>query len=127
MDDDYLLAAVGESAKKAAAKAVGSTAKISFSDLPADLSDLIVLKAADGSALVATQLDERWIVTPRKKGVTVKPSGATEILSKTPSTKRGIEAIYGYQLLFSVPKKGSSEKVQLIGYSQGLLKASEVK
>ena len=127
VDDDYLLAAVGESAKKAAAKAVGSTAKISFSDLPADLSDLIVLKAADGSALVATQLDERWIVTPRKKGVTVKPSGATEILSKTPSTKRGIEAIYGYQLLFSVPKKGSSEKVQLIGYSQGLLKASEVK
>ncbi|GAA2754218.1 hypothetical protein [Amnibacterium kyonggiense] len=123
---DPLLQEVGESAKKKIAKKLGSTAGITFKDLPVDPNSVIAMSTADPGALVAVQLDEQWTVKPKRSGVTVKPSGGTKILSKTSSTSKGIVSVYGYQLLFSVPSAGSEEPIVLLGYDQGLVSAKEL-
>jgi hypothetical protein len=123
---DKLLAAVGEPAKKRIAKKLGTTAGITFTDLASDSSSVIAMSTAASGALVAVQLDEQWTVKPKRTGVTVKPSGGTKILSKTSSTTKGIDSIYGYQLLFAVPSAGSNEPVVLLGYDQGLVSAKEL-
>jgi hypothetical protein len=123
---DPLLAAVGAAAKKKAAKSLGSTAKISFSDATTDPTSIVALATANSGALVSVDLAETWTVKPAKSGVQVKPSGATRILSKTSSTGKGIASTYGYQLLFSVPSAGSSDRIVLLGYAQGLTSAKEL-
>jgi hypothetical protein len=123
---DELLAAVGPAAKKKAAKILGSTAKISFSDGQTDPASIVALATANSGALVSVDLAETQTVKPGKSGVKVKPSGATRILSKTSSTGKGIASTYGYQLLFSVPSAGSSDRVVLLGYAQGLISAKEL-
>jgi hypothetical protein len=75
---------------------------------------------------VSVQLQETWKVTPTKSGVKVKPSGATKILARTGSTTKGISSTYGYQLLFSVPPAGSKDRIELLGYAQGLISAKEL-
>ncbi|MBW4040650.1 MAG: hypothetical protein HIU86_00775 [Acidobacteria bacterium] len=122
---DPLLKAVGQSAKQSIAKKLGSTASISFKDLTADPGAVIAMSTADSGALVAVRLDEQWTVKPTKSGVTVKPSGGTQILSKTSATSKGIVSVYGYQLLFAVPSAGSKEPIVLLGYDQGLVSAKE--
>ncbi|MGN6743706.1 MAG: hypothetical protein ACTHJL_10475, partial [Amnibacterium sp.] len=123
---DPLLKAVGQSAKAAVAKGLGSTAKVTFSDAATDPASIVALATADSGALVSVHLEETWKVTPTKSGVKVKPSGATRILAKTSSTTKGITSTYGYQLLFSVPPAGSKDVIELLGYAQGLVSAKEL-
>ncbi|MGT2426621.1 hypothetical protein [Amnibacterium kyonggiense] len=125
-DGDPVLEDVGQAAKQRIAKKLGSTAGITFKDLPVDPSSVIAMSTADPGALVAVQLDEQWTVKPKRSGVTVKTSGGTKILSKTSSTSTGIVSVYGYQLLFSVPSAGSEEPIVLLGYDQGLVSAKEL-
>ena len=47
-------------------------------------------------------------------------------LSGVDSSKKGVSATYGVQLLFSVPAVGSDDKMVLLGFTQGLIAASEV-
>lgn len=123
---DPLLKAVGPSAKAAVAKGLGSTAKVTFSDAPTDPATVVALATADSGALVSVHLEETWKVTPTKSGVKVKPSGATAVLASTTSTTKGITSTYGYQLLFSVPPAGSKDRIELLGYAQGLISAKEL-
>jgi hypothetical protein len=123
---DDLLTTVGAAAKHKAAKSLGSTAKISFSDGTTDPASIVALTTADSGALVSVDLAETWTVKPAKSGVKVKPSGATKILAKTSSTSKGIASTYGYQLLFSVPAAGSTSRIVLLGYAQGLVSAKEL-
>ena len=124
--DDELEQGVGEAVKKKAAKRLGSTAAITFKDLPVDASAVIAMSTAASGALVAVNLDEQWTVKPKRVGVTVKPSGGTKVLSRTSSTAEGIASVYGYQLLFFVPSAGSTKPVVLLGYAQGLVSAKEL-
>lgn len=124
---DTLAASVGEAPKQQIVKQLGGTATLTFADLKqANSADVIALAGSSGDALVAVPLSEQWTVKPKKKGVTVKPSGATQLLAATKSTKIGIQSVYGYQLLFFVPAAKSSAKATLIGYSQGLISAKEL-
>ncbi|HEY8319578.1 MAG TPA: hypothetical protein VIG76_12175 [Amnibacterium sp.] len=123
---DPLLKAAGQAAKAAVKKGLGSTAKVAFSDGTTDPASVVALVTADSGALVSVQLQETWKVTPTKSDVKVKPSGATRILAGTGSTTKGISSTYGYQLLFSVPPAGSKERIELLGYAQGLISAKEL-
>jgi hypothetical protein len=124
--DDPLLKKVGESAKAQVVQSLGSTATITFKDALPDPASVIAMATADSGAIVAVPLQETWTVTPSKKGVKVKPSGATLILANTTSSTKGIASTYGYQLLFSVPPAGSKDPVRLLGYAQGLISAKEL-
>ncbi|WP_375389635.1 hypothetical protein [uncultured Amnibacterium sp.] len=123
---DELAEGVGEAAKKKVAKKLGSTAGITFKDLPSGPGSVVALSTAKAGALVAVQLDEQWTVKPKRTGVTVRPSGGTRILSKISATSKGIVSVYGYQLLFAVPSAGSNEPAVLLGYAQGLVSAKEL-
>jgi hypothetical protein len=122
---DQLLKQVGEGPKSKLAKKAAN-AKITYKDLPVDPSAVIAMSTADSGALVAVQVSEQQTTKPKKSGVTIYPSGGTKILSKTKSSTKGIQSVYGYQLLFSVPSAGSKEPVVLLGYDQGLVSAKEL-
>jgi hypothetical protein len=122
---DQLLKQVGESAKKALAKKAAN-AKITYKDLAVDPNAVIAMSTANAGALVVVQVDEQQTTKPKQNGVTIYPSGGTKILSKTKSSTKGIQAVYGYQLLFAVPSAGSKERVVLLGYDQGLVSAKEL-
>lgn len=124
--DDDLLAQVGEAAKKKIAKRLGSTGKLTFTDLKSDPASVIAMSTADSGALVAVQLDEQWTAKPKRSGVRIASSGGTKILTKKSSSATGFASVYGYQLLFSVPSAGSDKPVVLLGYAQGLVSAKEL-
>lgn len=125
-EHDPLLQSVGAVAKKRIAKRLGGTARIGFTSTTKNAGPVIAMATADGGAIVAVNLKERWTVKPVKAGVTVKPSGATKALAKVSATGTGIVSTYGYQLLFSVPSAGSKDRVELLGYAQGLTSAKEL-
>jgi hypothetical protein len=125
-EHDSLLQSVGAVAKQRIAKKLGRTARIGFVSGTASAGPVIAMATADGGAIVAVNLKEQWTVKPVKAGVTVKPSGATKALAKVSATGKGIVSTYGYQLLFSVPSAGSKDRVELLGYAQGLTSAKEL-
>lgn len=124
--DDSLQSEVGEVAKKKLAKALGKGGKLTFSDAKTDPASVIALATAASGALVSVSLSETWTAKPAKQGAKVNLSGPTEVLSKVKSTGKGIALTHGMQMLFSVPPAGTSGRVILLGYAQGLISAKEL-
>jgi hypothetical protein len=54
---------------------------------------------------------------------TVTPEGQAKVLSGLGATATGYQTTYGLQFIFYVPPVGSTEKIRLLGYSQGLISA----
>ena len=123
--DDSLREAVGLAAKQALQAALPTTAKMTFSHSLGE-GDPIALATNDSGALVAVNLYEMTTVTPVEAGAAVNPSGQVKALSGSAISTKGIIATYSDQLLFYVPPAGSPDKIVLLGYSQGLVKATEV-
>ena len=108
------------------AKKLPSTAKLTFEN-KVGTGQVVALPTADQGALVAVNLNETQVVKSVEAGAAVNaPKSVKALLGKSLSTK-GLRAIYGDQLLFYVPSLGSGEKIVLLGYSQGLIAASELK
>ena len=125
-EGDSFRTEVGLEAKKAAQKKLPSTAKLTFENTVGP-GQVVALPTADQGALVAVNLNETQIVKSVETGAAVNaPKSVKALLGKSLSTK-GLRAIYGDQLLFYVPSLGSGEKIVLLGYSQGLIAASELK
>jgi hypothetical protein len=123
-DGDDLRTKIGKSYKDSKAASLGD-ANIAFSsEIPEDGS--IALATNTAGALVSTTLDEVEKVTPKEAGATVNTEGAVKALSGVDTTTKGISATYGVQLLFYVPPVGAKSKIELLGFSQGLIAASEV-
>ena len=80
----------------------------------------------DAGAIVAVHLYETKLAQPNEEGSAVTFSGQTKALSGISITETGIKSTYGDQLLFYVPAAGSSDKIVLLGYTQGLVAASEI-
>ncbi len=124
-DGDDLRAKIGKDYKDKKSAALPDTAKIEYSsESPADSA--IALATNGAGALVSVSLDEIEKVTPTADGAEVNTEGAVKALSGVDSSKKGVSATYGVQLLFSVPAVGSDDKLVLLGFTQGLTAASEV-
>ncbi len=122
---DTLRAQVGAEAKAAKRAALPSTASIDFSNAPGT-GDSIAMATSRSGAIVAVSLNEIETVKPVAAGATVSTEGAVKTLSGLTSTNKGITATYGDQLLFYVPPSTSTDKITLLGYSQGLISATEL-
>jgi len=122
---DSLRVAVGLASKQAAIAALPTTAKISFSHLLGP-ADPIALATNDAGALVAVNLNETTTVAPVEAGAAINTTGAVKALSQVAVSTRGVAATYGDQLLFYVPPVGGGGKIVLLGYSQGLVTATEL-
>lgn len=123
-EGDTLRAAVGLAAKQQAAAALPATARMSFGYLVGE-ADPIALATNDAGAIVAVELRETTTVVPVEQGAAVNTTGQVKALSGVTVTTRGIVATYSDQLLFYVPPAGSDAKIVLLGYSQGLITATE--
>ena len=123
---DKLRTVVGHDYKQKTASQLPSTAAIAFSNGPGK-SAPIAFGTNDSGQIVAVDLDDVETVTPTEVGAAIDPFPAAQALSgKTQSTK-GIIATYGLQLLFYVPPvTDSNKKIQLLGFAQGLISATEV-
>jgi hypothetical protein len=124
-DGDDLRSRIGKSYKDDKAKGLPDTAKIEYSsEVPEDSA--LALATNTAGALVSVDLNEIEKVTPTAAGAEVNPEGAVKALSGVDSSTKGVTATYGVQLLFSVPPVGSDDKIELLGFTQGLIAASEV-
>jgi hypothetical protein len=123
---DKLRTAVGHDYKAKTASQLPTTAKIDFTNGPGTY-DPIAFGTNDSGQIVAVDLDDVETVTPTEAGAAINPFPAAQALSgKTQSTK-GIIATYGLQLLFYVPPvSGTGKKIELLGFAQGLVSATEV-
>lgn len=122
---DTLRAAVGLTYKNSVRAALPPTARVVFG-FGIGPADEIALATNDAGGLVAVNLNETTTVTPVEAGAAVNPTGEVKALSNIAVSTKGVVATYGYQLLFYIPAAGTNAKIVLLGYSQGLVAASEV-
>ncbi|MBN9607374.1 MAG: hypothetical protein J0G30_12265 [Actinomycetales bacterium] len=124
-ENDTLRTAIGQQAKNDQRAKLPSTASLVFSHQQGD-GEVVSFGTVDGGQLVATQLYDIETIRPAEQGAAINPSGAVAALSGKTQTTSGIVATYGVQLLFYLPP-GADEKaqVQLLGFSQGLISATE--
>ena len=125
LDSDVLIEQIGAAAKAERAESLPETAEIAFSNAVGE-GETIVLATNDTGGLVTAYIIETETVTPIQDGAAVNASGAVQALSGVEQSTNGIVARYGVQLLFYVPPLGSDAPVLLLGYTQGLISASEV-
>ena len=125
-EGDTLRTAVGVEAKKARQKKLPDTAKLTFAN-GVGTGQTVVMTTNDSGAIVAVELTESETVKPVESGAAVNaPKDVKALLGKSQSTK-GIQAEYADQLLFYVPSLAAGGTIKLLGYSQGLIDASELK
>ncbi|NYF11221.1 hypothetical protein HDC94_002377 [Leifsonia sp. AK011] len=124
-EGDSLRTSVGLEAKNALKASLPTTATASFSNAVGE-AEPIAIATNDAGAIVAVNLEETTTVTPTEAGAAINPSGQVKTLSGVAVSTKGVTATYGDQLLFYIPPAGGNGKIVLLGYSQGLIKASEV-
>lgn len=124
-DGDSLRVAVGLASKNAIRSSLPATAAVTFGHLIGP-ADPIALSTNDAGAVVAVNLYETTTVAPVEAGAAVNPTGQVKALSGLSISTKGITATYSDQLLFYIPPAGSNAKIVLLGYSVGLVKATEI-
>jgi hypothetical protein len=122
--NDNLVKAVGADYKAAAKKALPAGSSMTYTEAAGD-GQTIVFGTKDSGAIVAVDLNETETVVPTEAGASIGTEGATKSLSGVTSTTKGIVSVHGNQLLFYVPKVGSTQKIVLLGYAEGLISAKE--
>jgi hypothetical protein len=123
---DKLRTAVGHDYKAKTASQLPTTAKIAFTNGPGKY-DPIAFGTNDSGQIVAVDLEDVETVTPTEVGAAINPFPAAQALSGKTQSVKGIIATYGLQLLFYVPPvSGSGKKIELLGFAQGLVTATEV-
>lgn len=124
-EKDSLQVQFGAEYKAGVVAALPPEAVMSFGDA-AQTGLVLALATGESGAVVATNVNEYVNVTPKAAGGTVSPAGQVKALSGLASSTRGIQATYGYQLLFFVPPVTENGKIVLLGYTQGLVAAKEL-
>ncbi len=122
---DSLQKQIGAEAKAKRAKALGSTAKFSWTETVVPDPPLVFV-TTDAGAIVAVTIEESELVKPAKSGSAITATGAVKALLGTSTSMKGIKASYQYQLLLYVPALGSLEKIRLLGYSYALTDAKKL-
>ncbi len=112
-------------AKAGEAGQLAATASITFTQAEGE-GIPISLATNDAGAIVAVDLYDVTTVTPIEAGAAVNPSGRVKALTGLAISTKGVTASYDAQLLFYVPPVGSDDQIVLLGYSYGLVTASEV-
>lgn len=127
-ESDTLRVDIGFDAKAKRKADLPATAKIEFTN-GANIEAPISFPTNDSGQIVAVALDDTETVTPVEAGAAVNTPAAVKALSGVARTAKGITATYGVQLLFYVPPVGGADttaKIQLLGFTQGLVSASEI-
>jgi hypothetical protein len=101
------------------------TGSIEFSNAPGN-GEVVALATNDSGSIVAVSINEITQVKAVNGKATISLSGPSKALSGIESTAKGIESTYATQILFHVPPANSSDKIVLLGFSQGLISSVEL-
>ena len=124
--DNFRIQVADLNAAKVAA--LPSTASIDFAAV-AGSDESVALATNDSGSIVSVSMTETETVKPVDAGATVGPAAdalATKALSGITTTAKGFQNTYRDQLLFYVPTAGSSDKIVLLGFAQGLITSAEL-
>ncbi len=122
--NDRFIKESGFEAMQARKAALPSTARMDFSGEPG-MGGIIALGTNNSGAIVAVNINQIETVTPTEAGASLNSSGLVKTLSGVNTTLKGLVTSYGDQLLFYVPKVGSSQKIMLLGDASGIISAKE--
>lgn len=123
-ENDALMPAVGADAKAARAAALPTTT-LEFATAEG-VGEPIAMASVDSGAIVTVSTAEVEQAKPQEAGAILSPEAGTKALSGVEKTTKGVAATYAYQLLFYVPPAASSNKIVLLGFSEGLVAAKEL-
>jgi hypothetical protein len=126
-EGDKLAAAIGSTYKANKKAALPATASIAYTNA-AGTGETIAFGTNDSGQIVAVEDDDVETVTPAETGAAINPQGSeVKALSGKSSSLKGYVSTYGLQLLFYVPPvSAKGKKIQLLGFAQGLVAATEV-
>jgi len=104
-----------------------STGTLSFSS-QAGGQDPLALATLESGAIVAVNVDEIDTVKPTNADAVIKldSNPTVKALVDVDQSQTGFTTTFSDQLFFYVPGQGSSEKIQLLGYSSNLLDAKVI-
>lgn len=125
LENDTFLVTAGVEARAARATQVTGPASLATEAI-AGTGESIPLATDDTGAILALSFGEMERITPSEAGASITATGAVKALSGVSTTTKGVYASYGFQLLFYVPPVGSTEKITLLGATQGITSAGEL-
>lgn len=124
-EGDQLRGRIGVAAQQALLTELPPTAKETFTRAAGD-AEVIAMSTLDSGAIVTVQMTETDTVESIKTGAIVKVPARLQPLVGKENAPKGITATYSDQMLFYIPFADSTEKIQLLGYSAGLVEAKEI-
>jgi hypothetical protein len=125
-EGDTFRTQVGVEFKRAEQAKLPSTASMDFT-IAAGSGRSVALATNDSGSLVVVSLNEIVTVKPVDADALVSTQpGPSQALSGVTSTAKGVVSTYGEQLFFYLPAAGSTDKIILLGMSQGLISAAEL-
>ncbi|WP_400999062.1 hypothetical protein [Agromyces sp. GXQ0307] len=127
-EGDVIRQQLGVEGQKAIADDLPDTADVAFSNAPGD-SPTVALATNDSGALVTVSITQTEKVTPNDGGTIGFKEGqpGAALSGFDEKSAKGVQRVIGIQLMFYVPAVGSEEQIRLLGWSESLIGASEVK
>jgi hypothetical protein len=101
------------------------TSTLEFTNAPAS-GPVVALTTIDSGAIVTVNVNEVETVKITQAGAVAKATPEVKAITGKAESTKGLSATYGYQMLFFVPSLKDGGKIVLLGYSQGLIAASEI-
>lgn len=87
---------------------------------------IISMATNDSGAIVWVNPEEVQLQKVVQAGAEIVNGPSVAALTGLSNSTTGIQSTFGYQLVFYVPPAGSTQKIQLLGFSQGLIAASQI-
>ncbi|MGR0318001.1 hypothetical protein [Agromyces sp. ZXT2-3] len=127
-EGDIIRQQLGVEGQQAIAADLPETADVAFSNAPGD-SPTVALATNDSGALVTVSITQTEKVTPNDGGTIGFTEGqpGAALSGFDEKSAKGVQRVIGIQLMFYVPAVGSEEQIRLLGWSESLIGASEVK
>ncbi len=122
---DNLYTLVGPDGQALRQESFGSDLDMDLSIDPTD-EQIVALATREGGALVFGVLRETETVRPVESGAAVNATPAVRAITGAPQSSIGFEARYDMHIVWYVPPVGSDDKIQVVGYSYGLVDAAEL-
>ncbi|MGY4857167.1 hypothetical protein [Cryobacterium sp. AP23] len=101
------------------------TGSIEFSNAVGS-GEVVSLATNDSGSIVALSVNEITVVKAVNGKATITLEGPSKALSGIESTAKGVQSTYSVQILFHVPPANSTDKIVLLGFSQGLISSVEL-
>ena len=97
-----------------------NNANIAYAHLLGD-PNVISMATSNGGALVAVYQLDRYTIRPKRANSAVAVGPQERLLLGATGSTRGVRSVYGDMLLFYVPPAADSDKIVLLGATQGLI------